>query len=91
MAMVVKRITAIGYSVYSVHIIDVSVCIVVDAISGNFKWIYPHISGKIGVCIINTGIDDQDQAACIAGGNVPRLRERHDCGSIERGVRGVIR
>ncbi len=56
--IVIHRIIGICGKVPAVDIIDISVSVIIDAVSWNFLCVGPDILGKIRMVVISTGIDD---------------------------------
>ncbi len=62
-----------------VHIVDIAIIVVIHAVRGNFTGIGPHISGQIGMGIIDPGIDHGDDDIATANGLIPGIH-RADVG-----------
>ena len=55
------------------RVIDVAVCVVVDAVSSDFAGVRPHVCREIGVRVVRTIVDDRDDKVGITREGVPRL------------------
>ncbi len=62
--MVVHRVAAVrpgvAHEARAVDIVDDAVSVVVTIIAGNFLRVHPHVGGKIGMGVVDAGIDDGD-------------------------------
>ena len=88
--VVVHRVAVVADEVVAVHIVDVSVLVVVDAIAGNLTRVHPHVRLEVRMVVIDAGVDDGDDRLAAAGGDVPGGR-RLDIGAcLATGLPGVV-
>ena len=79
----VAVLVGIGYEVYTVNIVDITIIIIVNTrytilLSG----IHPHIIFKIWVAILNHTVYDCHNNAWVAGCNIPSLVKVDICTSL---------
>src|SRR5207249_7056988 len=69
-----ENCSGIVEKIVAVHVIDKSVTVIIDSVSGYLRGIRPDITIKIFVSCIYSLIDYPNDNALAALGNVPRLR-----------------
>ena len=52
-------------------VVDIAVVVVISAVASDFAWIGPDIVTKLGVVVVNTGVDYGDNRLARSGGFVP--------------------
>ena len=72
-AVVVHGIVVPVVEIVAVEVVDIAVAVVIHAVAGDLAGIDPHVGGEVGVGVIDTGVDDHDQHAGIAGVVIPGL------------------
>ena len=73
-AVVVHRVAVVVDEVVAVDVVDEAVAVVVDAVAGDLAGVGPDVGGQVGVGVIDAGVDDGDDDAAAAGGDVPGFR-----------------
>ena len=55
----------------AVHVVDVAVAVVVDAVARDLARVRPDVGGEVGVVVLDPGVDDGDDDVGAAGRRVP--------------------
>src|SRR5688572_8989454 len=71
--VVIHRVTRSGYGINAADIIDVTIPLIVDAITGDLEGIGPHIGSQVGVRVVNAAVDHEYDHVRRSGSDVPRL------------------
>ena len=74
----------------TVNVIDISIAIIIDTIASNFTWVYPSVSCKVFMIVVNTRINYADYHIAITCGDIPRFRCVDIYISSTAGLTGVI-
>ena len=72
------------------NVVYVSIAIVIDSIASNLSGIDPDIIGKVGMVVVNSGIDHPDHNFAAAGLEIPRLRCVDVSVDLPSGLTGVV-
>ena len=68
--LVVRQVVAVD-EVPAMHVVDVAVVVVVDAVARDLARVGPDVAGEVGVGQLHPGVDDGDHHARVPGGRVP--------------------
>src|SRR2546423_15378625 len=72
----------------AMHVINITVAIVVNAIAGDLARVGPDVGGEVFVGDVDAGIDDGNNHVIAAGGDVPGARRTDVCGRRAGGQAG---
>jgi hypothetical protein len=89
--VVVHRVSGVGYRVNPVYVIDVSVAVVINAVTDDLRWIPPDISRQVGVVKIDACINDHHNLGVDAHSGVPRGGKLHELRCVLLWIVGVVR
>ena len=79
--VVIQGISCSRYRVDPVVIVHETVAVVIESVSWSFPRIAPHVCVEIGVVVINSGVDHENERPIIrsACGVIPRRGQVHIC------------
>ena len=81
--VVVGKVPAAG-------VVDVAIGVIVNAISRYFAGVTVNVSGKLGVVVVNAGVDDGDHYAVVARAVIPGFRGVDVSVDQAPGLAGVV-
>ena len=71
--VIINRIGISVCSIDTIYIVDISVTVVINAVSWYFAWVHPCIVSDIFMGVINTRIYYADHHVTVTGGDIPRF------------------
>ena len=61
----------------AIDIVDISVSIIIDTVSGDLTGVDPDVGRQIRMVDIAAGVYDGDDDICTSGGDIPGVRSVH--------------